>query len=71
MATQSAHTLLPRAAAHRHLTHQAGVGALAARLLEDGSQGLGVWQGALLLSLFATLRSHHLKIPKLVSADAC
>lgn len=63
---------LPRAAAQGHLTHQAGVRTLAARLLEDGSQGLRMWQGALLLlSLFATLRRHHLKIPKLVGADAC
>lgn len=63
---------LLRAAAHGHLTHQVGVRTLAARMLEDSSQGLGVWQGALLLlPLLATLRRYHLKIPKLVTADAC
>lgn len=56
----------------RHLTHHAGVRTLTARLLEDGSQGLRVWQWALfLLSLLAILRRYHFKIPKLVTAHAC
>lgn len=54
-------------------THHSRVGALAACLLEDRDQGLGVEPRALLFfTFFAILRGHLFKIPKLVvTAHAC